>query len=279
MNYSMSVDEEKVEALVHTSGLHYSDFDSKNGLPKPWQLMKILESARFFSHHWPLDETGRTFRDYAEVTSDRMTFLITSRMDIDLNLYKPSVPKCPLDIKVQGGYVGSSSLNSIATVQTKCGQQLLSNINQVVSIDRATRRPKALPDWWREKYAKSGEQFSSLKFEKYAKPDSVEPFTIQVVRSDLDGNNHTNWSCYVRYALDGAYHNAKHGKLDSLKDIDKRGLQSMELLFSGESFDDDKLQVYAWQQEGDGDQIRVHIEKDGNFIFQATLRYFEQSLF
>ncbi|XP_053401602.1 uncharacterized protein LOC123549076 isoform X2 [Mercenaria mercenaria] len=35
MNYSMSVDEEKVEALVHTSGLHYSDFDSKNGQPKP----------------------------------------------------------------------------------------------------------------------------------------------------------------------------------------------------------------------------------------------------
>ena len=30
MNYSMSVDEEKVEALVHTSGLHYSDFDSKS---------------------------------------------------------------------------------------------------------------------------------------------------------------------------------------------------------------------------------------------------------
>ncbi|XP_053401606.1 uncharacterized protein LOC128545957 isoform X2 [Mercenaria mercenaria] len=66
MNYSMSVDEEKVEALVHTSGLHYSDFDSKNGQPKPWQLMKMLESARFFSHHWPLDDSGRTFRDYAE---------------------------------------------------------------------------------------------------------------------------------------------------------------------------------------------------------------------
>lgn len=33
MNYSMEVDEEKVEALVHTSGLHYSDFDSKSKQP------------------------------------------------------------------------------------------------------------------------------------------------------------------------------------------------------------------------------------------------------
>ncbi|XP_053401603.1 uncharacterized protein LOC123549075 isoform X2 [Mercenaria mercenaria] len=279
MNYSMTVDEKKVEALVHTSGLQYSDFDSKNGQPKPWQLTKMLESARFFSHHWPLDDSGRTFRDYAEVTSDRMTFLITSRMDIEYNLYDPSIPKSPLDIKVQGGYVGTSSLNSKTTVLTKCGQPLLSNINHVVSIDGATRRPKVLPDWWREKYAKSGAKFTSLKFEKYTKPDSVEPFIIHVVRSDLDGNNHTNWTCYVRFALDGIYHNAKHGKLDKFKDIDRRGLQSMELLFSGESFDEDKLEVYVWQEDGDEYKVRVHIEKEKNFIFQGTFSFFEQTLY
>lgn len=41
MNYTMSVDEEKVEALVHTSGLHYSDFDSKS------MTFNIISFAKF----------------------------------------------------------------------------------------------------------------------------------------------------------------------------------------------------------------------------------------
>lgn len=250
-----------------------------DGQPKPWQLMKMLESARFFSHHWPLDDSGRTFRDYADLTSDCMTFLVTSRMDIQRNLYDPNVPKCPLDIKVEGGYVGNTSLNSVATVQTKCGQSLLSNVNQVVTIDKSTRRPKPISDWWKEKYAKSGEKFTALKFNKYPKPETVEPFKIHVVRSDLDGNNHTNWSCYVRYSLDGLYYNVKQGKLHTFHDVERRGLQSMELLFLGESFDDDTLDVYVWQEEEDGYKVRVHIEKENNLIFQGTYSFFEPTLY
>lgn len=241
--------------------------------------MKLLESARFFSHHWPLDEHGRTFRDYAEVTSDRMTFLVTSRMDIERSLYDTSVPKCPLDIKVQGGYIGSSSVNSIVTVQTEQSQRLLSNVNQVVSIDRVTRRPMPFPDWWKTKYEKSARSYTSLKFEKYLKPDALEPFKIHVVRSDLDAYNHTNWTCYVRFALDGLYHNVKHGKLEMFNDIDRRGLQSMELLYAGESFDDDTLNVFVWGSEEDSYRARVHIEKDENLIFQGTFSFFKETLY
>lgn len=241
--------------------------------------MKLLESARFFSHHWPLDDTGRTFRDYAEVTSDRLTFLVTSRMDIERCLYDNKIPKCPLDISVQGGYIGSSSLNSIATAQTLQGQGLLSNINQVVSIDRSTRRPMPLPEWWRTKYAKVAEKFSSLKFERYPRPDSVVSYQVKVVRSDQDGNNHTNWSSYVRYSLDALYHNAKHGMMENFRDIDRRGLQTMELLYSGESFDDDLLDVYVWNKDDASFTACVHIEKANNLIFQGTYKYFDDPLF
>ncbi|KAL4234958.1 hypothetical protein ACF0H5_006599 [Mactra antiquata] len=238
--------------------------------------MKLLESARYYCHHWPIDDTGRNFRDYAELTSDRMTFLVTSRMDIDRCIYDLNTPKNPLDVKVQSGYVGNSSLNSIATVQTLDGQRLLSNINQVVSIDRATRRPKQLPDWWREKYSKCGENASPLKFEKCSKPEGLVPFEIKVVRSDQDGNGHTNWSSYVRYSLDCIYHNAKHGRIDNFNDFNQLGLQSMELLHIGECFDDDLLSIYAWNKQQTQSTVCVHVEKDNKVIFQGTYTFYEE---
>lgn len=241
--------------------------------------MKFLESCRFYCHHVPLDDTGRTFRDYAEMTSDRLTFLVTSCFDIELDLYNPTKPKSPLDVKVQGGYVGGSSLNSIATVLTEEGQQLLSNVNQVVSVDKSSRRPLPLPDWWKVKYGEAGKSFSALKFHKYEKPDGVSPFKIHVVRSDIDGNQHTNWSCYVRFALDGLYHNVKHKLIKHFDDVERRGLKRMELLYSGESFDDDVLDVFVWADVDDHNKICVHIEKLSQFLFQGTFTFHENTLY
>lgn len=242
-------------------------------------MMKLLESCRFFCHHWPLDDTGRTFRDYAELTSDRLTFLVTSVMDLSLDLYDPSKPKSPLDVKVQGGYVGNTSLNSIATVLTTDGDKLLSNVNHVVSIDKTTRRPSPLPEWWKQKNAKFGENVDALKFSKYEKPSTTQSFKVNVTRSDLDGNNHTNWSCYVRFALDGLYHHVKHGFVTGFLDLEKRGLQRMELLYSGESFDDDALDVFVWNDPEDANQVRTHIEKEGTLLFQGTFKYHAEALY
>ncbi|KAH3769945.1 hypothetical protein DPMN_171224 [Dreissena polymorpha] len=276
LNYAMTVDETTLTAIVRTNGLHYSDYDSKNSLPKPWQLMKLVESARYMSHHWPMDDTGRTFRDYAELTADRLTFLVTSCFDIRMDLYDLSTPKCPLDVRVQGGFVGSSSLNSSATVITVDGKELLRNINQVVSIDKNTRRPLPLPGWWKEKYQPHGRGFSALKLDKYEKPSSLKPYKVQVARSDIDSNNHTNWSVYVRFALDGLYHNVKHGLVKHFTCLEQRGLSRMELLYSGESFDDDMLNVFVWNDDDNINRVKVHIEKNEVLLFQGSFEYFQE---
>ena len=242
--------------------------------PKPYQLLKLTESARFFCHHWPLDKSGRTFRDYAQLTSDRLTFLITSKMEITEPMYNVKVPKNPLDITIQGGYVGNTSVTSIAEAFTKDGTKLLSNINQVVFVDTESRRPKQLPNWWKEKYAKSGESHNALKVDKYERPDMIEPYRIHVVRSDLDGNGHTNWSCYVRFSVDAIYNFVKNGKLLNLKDVDKRYLKLMEVMYSGESFDEDVLDVFVWSPDDSPNVAIVHIMKDSKFIFQGRYEYF-----
>lgn len=247
-----------------------------DSLPKPWQLMKLVESARFMSHHWPLDDKGRTFRDYAELTADRLTFLVTSCFDIRTDLYDLSTSKSPLDVKIQHGFVGSSSLNSSASVITVDGKELLSNINQVVSIDKTTRRPLPLPVWWKEKYEAHGRGFSALKFEKHEKPASLKAYKVQVARSDIDSNNHTNWTVYVRFAIDGLYHNVKHGLVKHFTDLEQRGMCRMELLYVGESFDDDVLNVFVWNDDGNINRVKVHIEKNELLLFQGSFEYFQE---
>ena len=236
--------------------------------------MKLLESARYYAHHWPLDETGRTFRDYAEMTSDRMTFLVTSKMDICKSLYDPMIPKSPVDVRIKGGHIGNTSVSSIATAFNKDGIQLLSNVNQVVSVDRKTRRPIPVPDWWKTRYVKSSENHSSLRVKKLEKKEGIEPFQIRVLRSDLDGYRHVNWSSYVRFSLDALYHNIKNQMLTSFDDIDKTGLKSMELLYAGECFDGDILDIFVWEHEEMEKVACVQIYKKSDFIFQGSFEYF-----
>ena len=236
--------------------------------------MKFLESVRFFAHHWPLDDNDRVFRDYAQLTDDRLTFLVTSRLDIEPAMYNSKIPKSPLDVLVQGGFIGNSSLNSITSVVTSGGQELMSNINQVVSIDRKTRRPLPLPDWWKEKYAVSAKPYQSLKFAKIDKPENIPFYDYKVARSDLDGNNHANWSVYVKFSLDAMYHFSKTGFLASFSDFDSFCISRMELMYSGESFDDDVLKVYSWEDESAPTTAVVHIYKGDNFLFQGKFQFF-----
>ena len=250
--------------------LYFSD-----GKPKPWHLMKFLESARFFSHHWPLDETGRIFRDYAQLTDDRLTFLVSSNFDIKREMYDAKIPKSPLDVKVRGGFIGGASLNSLAAVFTKDGLELLSNVNQVVSVDKSSRRTLPLPDWWKQKYAESAKLFKPLKFNKVETPQELPFYDYKVARSDLDGNNHANWSVYVKFALDAMYHFSKTGHLVSFSNFDELCLQKMEVMYFGESFDDDVLHVYAWEDNSSPLTIISHIYKGDKHLFQGRFRYFE----
>ena len=239
--------------------------------------MKFMGSARFYAHHWPLDDTGRVFRDYAALTDDRLTFLVTSVIDIKREMYDFKVPKAPLDIILKGGYIGNSSLNSKTTVLTSTGLELVSNVNQVVSIDTSTRRPLPLPDWWKQKYAESAKSSQPLKFIKIEKPENIPFYDYKVARSDLDSNNHANWSVYAKFAFDAMYHFSKTGHLSSMQNFDQFCVQRMELLYIGESFDDDVLHVHAWEDNSETLTVIAHINKGDNLLFQGKFIFFDNN--
>ena len=248
------------------------------GKPKPWHLLTFLESARYYSQHWPLEISGRVFRDYAQLTDDRLTFMVSTRLDIETTMYDAKIPKAPLDVVVQGGFIGNCSLNTITTVVTKSSKKLMRNITQVVSIDKTSRRPLPLPDWWKNKYAESAKPHKPLKFSTIEKPKNVPFINYRVVRSDLDSNNHANWSVYVKYSLDAMYHFSKTGYLASFSDFDSFSLSRMDLMYSGESFDDNELQVNAWEEnECNHNTVISLILKDNQLLFQGKFKFLKDS--
>jgi len=170
--------------------------------------MKSLESVRYYVHHQPLDDTGRTFRDFAQLTDDCLMFLVTAEIEMAKEMFDFNIPKFPLHIAVHGGYVGNTSLNTITRIYNEEDTQLCSNTTHIVMIDKTSRRPKPLPVWWREKYSKLGnsQMHGPLVMKKFQKPDKTGSYQTNVAWSDTDTNLHTNWTSYARFMVDAAHH-------------------------------------------------------------------------
>ena len=47
----------------------------------------------------------------------------------------------------------------------------------------------------------------------------------------------------------------------------------MDLMYSGESFDDNDLQVYAWEDECNHNTVISHILKDNQLLFQGKFKF------
>ena len=237
-------------------------------------MMGLVLSGRFFANHYPLDDTGRTFRDYKQLTEDSLTFLVTSELVFTKELYDRQIPKRPVYHTVRGGYIGNSSMNSFTSVSTEDGKLLITNINQVVTVDTTTRRPKPLPQWWKDKYAESAKDKISLKIDKFQKPESCGHYRVTVAWSDTDFNHHTTWSAYVRYVIDGAHKCQREGTLTKFEENLRNGVNKLELQYFGESLEGDGLDVYIWEEMREGYVLRAEIFKEGKSSFQCTVTFF-----
>ncbi|OWF41119.1 uncharacterized protein LOC110462892 [Mizuhopecten yessoensis] len=272
LNYRLEhVDSTVPEAVVKHPGLSYNDYDS-NGQPKIWMIMKMLESIRFFAHHYPLDDTGRTFRDYEQMTKDCLMFLVTSEFILSKGIYRPSPITPWMKTSVKGGYVGKTSLN--ASTEMRCensGQIMASNINQIVCVDKRSRRPMPLPLWWREKYSESGKKHKALNINKFEIPDETCIYHTNVAWSDTDLNLHANWTAYARFAVDAAHHCYQNGALQNFEDNFANGIHKVQIYFYGESVQGDKLAVHVWEDKTDHRLLMVDIFNKGQSICQIKL--------
>ena len=87
----------------------------------------------------------------------------------------------------------------------------------MILIDPSTRRPTPLPEHWRVHYGPLCVRQQPLVIQKQCPPDSAisnsdQPHhRLTVAWSDTDNNNHTNFTSYIRFALDALYPGLRHG--------------------------------------------------------------------
>ena len=245
------------------------------GQPKLWHMMNVMGAARHFAHHHPLDDTGRTFRDFLQMTDDRFTFMVTSELEYFPELYDPDIQKNNLRVHTRGGYIGTSSTNTHSDAYTCDGKTLLmKNITQIVSIDKTSRRPTPLPEWWRNKYAKAAEGQKSLRFDDFGRPESnVFCDVRRVAWSDTDAYKHTNWSSYARFCVDAAHLFSMEGKLKHFTDNIENGLQRVELTYIGECLHGDTLHIHVWEDGTNTKCLYFDICRNDKSIFKSRFFY------
>ncbi|XP_067686955.1 uncharacterized protein [Haliotis asinina] len=272
--YRLTVDETEKSAVIHTPGLSYEAID-RDGNPTMASVLRFVTTARIFATNHPLDDSGRTMFDFDQLFSDSMSFVASTEVISEKAVYDTSVPKSPLDVFYQLGYVGKSSLSTVASIVVpSTGKTILRNINQFVVVHKTSRRPKPLPEWWREKYGGIAILKEPLIIPRLQRPTDAVQYRINVAWINTDNYKHTNYTVYVDYCINALHYAIEKGCMGSItKDVVKRGIKSSRNTYIGESLENDELTIWVWASEQDDRTVHFDIQKLDQSVSQSTFVY------
>lgn len=277
-NFRVALSAGGKSATVQLSGLSPEDFN-RVGTIGIWRILNWFTWSRVGAYH-PRDGQADSFLEYDKMTSGVLTFMASSRTSVNDAFYKlldsDVVPA--LSVQLHLGYVGTSSLNTVAVLsESKSGIELARNVNQVVVIDKATRRPTPIPDWWRHKYESFVVENERLIVPSLDIPtENTFRYDLKVSWNDIDGYRHANFVSYVRYCFDAAME-AVDKKFYSCfhDDILKYRVKDIESAYKGECQAGDCLTVVTWQNAQNPFKLHFSLEKVGKVIFQSSVEFFE----
>ncbi|CAH1794778.1 unnamed protein product [Owenia fusiformis] len=275
-NLKVQVDNTIGRASVIFPGLSMGDFDAL-GNPSLWRVQNLLTMARIVAYHdGKCGSDGNTFLEYDKMTSDRMTFMASSEIELSEKFYEiRNQEQFPIKIAVHLGYIGKSSVLSVAEMTNGItGEFLGKGGNQVVSVSRETRKPTALPDWWRDKYKHLVVENKALIVQRLEKPDKVHKYDTKVSWSDTDRYRHTNQATYTRFCIDAATDASIKGYFSKLTgDIRQYHVKTYDVLYIGESLAGDHITVETWENDENPSLIHFQISKDEKALFQSSIEF------
>ncbi|XP_067686560.1 uncharacterized protein [Haliotis asinina] len=272
--YRLTADETGRTWVIHTPGLSYEAID-RDGNPTQISVLSLVSTARIFATSRPLGDTGRTMFDFEQLFSDTMSFVASSEVVSEKAAYDTSVPKSPLDVLYQLGYVGKSSLSTVASIVVpSTGETILRIINQLVVVDKTSRRPKPLPEWWRKKYGGIAILKEPLIVPRLQRPTEAVQYRENVVWFDTDDYKHTNYTVYVHYCVNALHYAIEKGCMGAVtKDVVKCGIKSSRNTYIGESLENDELTVWVWASDQVDRTVHFDVQKLGQSVFQSTFVY------
>ena len=98
---------------------------------------------------------------------------------------------------------------------------------------------------------------------------------VKIAWSDTDNYKHTNFSSYLRFAIDAVHDALKQGKLQSqISEAEvSSGTAVAKVAYLGESVEGDVLRVKVWCPEGLERTVMCSMEKEGQVVNQVTLTF------
>ncbi|KAK7092925.1 hypothetical protein V1264_008601 [Littorina saxatilis] len=184
------------------------------GNPSTMSLVMLARMARQVAMA-TRGHDGRCFMETDRLREGHITFMAASQYNINSCAYEPEENKYPLHVTLTVGHVGRTSFSVVTDITLPSGHVMLTVINQIILIDPTTRRPTQLPDHWREHYGPLCVRKQPLIVPKQSPPDNATigdlPYhRMTVAWSDTD-DQHTNYTSYIRFALDALYPGLRKG--------------------------------------------------------------------
>ena len=162
------------------------------------------------------------------------------------------------------------------------GQKLYSATSVMVFSDWQTRKASKLPNWFvsrAEEYLKTINPVMNHVIEKSSDihiPKDSFSYEIKALQSDCDQNNHVNQAAYIKWCSNvGALAVDAEIYKSFKKDIRLYALEELHVQYIGETFMDETVVVYTWENTNERNAAHFVMKKEETIIFKAKLKYYE----
>lgn|SRR6218665_1061553 len=243
--------------------------------------MTWFKTARLMAFHSTDPQVGSTFLEFDKLSTERYYFAASIRTHVTETMYKLMFDQpCSIAVDLNLGYAGDTSLNIVEVMSDKTSDSVLArNIIQCVLLDKDTRKPTSLPDWWRCKYAPFAVGNEKLVVPVIPTPNAnTNRYSMKPSWGDADLNMHVGHLAYVGFCFDAAMEAVRNNFYAGFQDdILKYNVRTLESTYKGESFPSDLLTVVTWQNSQNPLLLHFSIEKDGQVIYQSSVEFFRQN--
>jgi len=293
-------------------GLDYSVYD-RDGHPTIYNIMKLAVMVRIVGMFQKPEEKNTTCINVTELLLKTGSTIFVAATDFEMSrdMYNRFVPKHELDCKVCLGNVGNYSFTVYIELYTRGtmgkSEPLVKHTKRIVMANIETRKPTALPDWFKQPLAGKGVlEGADFRVDKLVRPAKTFYKCSEVEFADLDMNNHMNYSGYPRKAVEALHylfycrktsatslvtrqvsHNSLSvsqevwgGDLSAVHSLTEKhiqcGLKYIKICYLQEAVEGTFVYTHVWQEEHGGTEVKCSVETaDGSPLCQMTLEYFQ----
>lgn len=221
----------------------------------------------------------QTFADLDTLLKENYEFYATLDIEMNREFHRVSSPKYPLEILCELIYIGNSSYRTLKTLRHLEKDVPYGTCSiQSVLVNRATRKPTQLPEWWRVKYEPYCKNGKPLKMDKLTKGLhlKITSFPVTVYNSNCDWYKHTHFSSYIMFCYNAYIDGVNKGSYDHVTQSSlDNGIKTLTISFIKESLLGDKLTVDSWEDFGKPNCLNFEIKKYNDVCCQVVITFHE----